>query len=366
MTGGDNSVTQKNTTQTDLTGTGPIVPLAESRPGKDGTFPILIITPGWGSSGYYSPEVLEAAAPQYRKGTQMFLDHPRKSEEQDRPERSIRDLAAVMSEDARWDVAGPWGPGLYARAKPLTEHATLIEELAPYTGLSHRAMGSHAQGEADGRKGTIIEEITGVLSVDFVTLPGRGGQVLSMIEAARKQENGHDSMEKLKIEDVRNNKGIMEALHQEWAGTQEMDAKAKEMGATLKEAQASLAEKDQELARLKEGLLVQEAQAFVVGKLEKTKIPDFTKERLTKTLTGQVPVKEGKIDETAFEALITEAVKEEASYIAKIAKQGQVAGMGGHSESGGSLEEADKALEEAFADLLGNEEAAKIAAKGRR
>ena len=69
--------------------------VAPSAPGK---IKVGLITPGTGSSGYYSQQVLENAARDrvWPKGTHVFFDHPSESEMHDRPERSVRDLAAVL------------------------------------------------------------------------------------------------------------------------------------------------------------------------------------------------------------------------------------------------------------------------------
>ena len=69
-----------------------LIDLGEAAVRSDGTAAIKLITPGWGSSGYYSPAVLEAAGTDrvFPRGTQMFLDHPGSTERPDRPERSVR------------------------------------------------------------------------------------------------------------------------------------------------------------------------------------------------------------------------------------------------------------------------------------
>lgn len=142
---------------------------------------IQIITPGWGSSGYYSAEVLERAATDkvIPAGTQMFLNHASATEHQDRPERDVEKIAAVLVEDATWD-----GTRLFAPADLIGPHAELIESLAPYIGVSIDGSATDISvGEAEGRTGPIIEGLAHVASVDFVTRAGRGGMVL--LEAAR-------------------------------------------------------------------------------------------------------------------------------------------------------------------------------------
>lgn len=143
--------------------------------------PIQIITPGWGSSGYYSADVLQEAATNrvIPAGTHMYFNHASVSEREDRPERDVRDIAAVLVEDARWD-----GTRLVADADILGPHAELIEALAPYIGVSISGSATDITvGEAEGRRGPIIEGLADVASVDFVTHAGRGGMVL--LESAR-------------------------------------------------------------------------------------------------------------------------------------------------------------------------------------
>jgi len=135
---------------------GPLVPLMETKVRSDGTLPILLVNEGWGSSGYYSREVLERDAGVFTKGIQMHLDHMTRAEESQRPEGSVTTLAAVLESDAYFKEDGAEGPGVYGDAKVLDHQKDLIEALAPYVGLSIRASGIARPGEADGKKGPII------------------------------------------------------------------------------------------------------------------------------------------------------------------------------------------------------------------
>lgn len=168
------------TTQTQVRERGRLLEATSATTGGT-TRRIQIITPGWGSSGYYSADVLERAAENrvIPAGTHMYFDHASDSERTDRPERSVRDIAAVLTEDATWD-----GTGLFANADILGPHAELIEALAPYIGVSISGSATDISiGEAEGRTGPIIEDLAHVASVDFVTRAGRGGAVL--LESAR-------------------------------------------------------------------------------------------------------------------------------------------------------------------------------------
>jgi len=160
------------------------VAVREADGAKSGRLQVGLITPGWGSSGYYSDKVLEnaATAKVFPAGTQMFLDHETESEKYDRPERSVRDLAAVLTEDAVWD-----GTQLVGEAQVFGPFVDMLtdEDFAKAIGLSIRAYADGTIGEAEGRKGRIITELVEAVSVDFVTKAGRGGQILQVLESAR-------------------------------------------------------------------------------------------------------------------------------------------------------------------------------------
>ncbi|GEP38881.1 hypothetical protein NPS01_25440 [Nocardioides psychrotolerans] len=150
-----------------------------------GLLEVEFITPGWGSSGYYSPKVIEAAAPLFAVGTHMYFDHPTETEHHERPGRSVRDLAAVIIEAG---VVNKATGGIRGKVKPLAPYRELLtdEAFASNVGVSIRASASDiVVGEAEGRRGPIIEGLVEVDSVDFVTRAGRGGKVLAVLESAR-------------------------------------------------------------------------------------------------------------------------------------------------------------------------------------
>jgi hypothetical protein len=153
---------------------------------SSGRLLIQLISEGWGTSGYYGgPVIAETARDNiFRAGTQMFLDHPTADEDAGRPERSVKDLAAVLTTDARWDEARR---SLVAEAKPMPLYRDLLNDadFVEAVGLSIRAGGIAEHGTAEGRSGMIIQRITEAQSVDFVTRAGRGGKVLALLESAR-------------------------------------------------------------------------------------------------------------------------------------------------------------------------------------
>ena len=312
---------------------GDVIPLMEKAVGRDGTMPVKIIGPGWGTSGYYSPDILQRDGPQiFTAGTKMFWDHPTDEEEAARPEGSLRDLAAELAEDAQWQSDNVFGPGLYAKAKVFTPFQDAVKELAPHIGVSIRGLGKAKEGEADGRKGPIIEEISAAKSVDFVTMPGAGGKILQLFEAARggaaPDDSGGDDMEELKK---------LQEAHAELEG--KYTAAETEI-ARLKEIEA-------ENARLKEIALLGKAKTLVGGKLKEFELPDVTRARLVEALSANPPIVDGELDEASLDELVAETVEAEMAYIAEVAGSGNIRGMGAAGDTGGA-EKGREELKESY------------------
>lgn len=325
------------------------VPLVEKAVRRDGTIAIKLIQPGWGATGYYPAEVLERDGPGvFKAGTQMFWDHDTVTEETERPEGSLSRLAAVLATDARWNAQGKAGPGLYADAKVFEEYQKPINELAPHIGVSIRASGRATPGEAEGRKGLIIQGITSAKSSDFVTKPGAGGQILQMFEAARQGRQVQPATP---------------------AG--ENNPMSDELKSQLTEAQGRLTQLEQTNARLSEALLLRDARDYVAGQLATSTLPDVTKARLAESLATNPPVAGGALDKAAYAARIQEAVKAETEYLQKVAGygSGRIVGMGGTGEQGGGAEfdeaATKKRLAESFQRMGLSEKEAGIAANGR-
>ena len=80
-----------------------------------------------GQLGYYSQPVLETASRDkvWPSGTHVFFDHPSESEAFDRPERSVRDLAAILDEDAHWDASAG---ALVAEARVIGPYRDLVTD----------------------------------------------------------------------------------------------------------------------------------------------------------------------------------------------------------------------------------------------
>lgn len=180
--------------------TGRISEAAAAEAADTGRMLIQHISPGWGSSGYYSAEVLEQAVADQiiPAGTHMYADHPTEEEAKARPVRSIKDLMSVTTEAARLatedDVArGAEVGALVSEVDIVPTYRPLIEHLKDAIGVSIRGDGELVEGTAEGRTGKLVESLAHVKSVDWVTRAGRGGKVLSLVESAQANQRaiGH-------------------------------------------------------------------------------------------------------------------------------------------------------------------------------
>lgn len=302
------------------------ITITEERPIKliekvkaDQSIPVKIIQPGWGSSGYYPQEVLERDAGVYTEGLKMYWNHPTFEEEQERPERDLRDLAGVLVSQGRWEENGKEGPGIYADAEIFSGFQGPVEEMAKYIGLSHRANGKAMQGEAEGRQGQIINSIEEAISVDFVTMPGAGGQIVDLFESYRNNINQKNvdmtELEKLKSD-------------------------LAEVKTSLQERETRIKELEAENQKLNEGQALKEAREMVSGELVDEQLPAVTKKRLIEKLSNGYQLKEGKLDRDAIKAAMQESIKDEKAYIAEISGGGSIVNMGESAPAGGNNDEA--------------------------
>jgi hypothetical protein len=280
--------------------TGDCIPLKEGAVGQDGSAYLKLITPGWGSSGYYSPELLERdGAKAFPKGTKNFWNHQTDAEEAARPEGDLRDLASVLTEDAHWKPNGPAGPGLYARAKVFEQFRQPVDDLAKHIGVSIRATGKAKEGTADGRKGPIIQELNRGISVDYVTTPGAGGQILQLFESARtRQTNTGDE-------------------------TDMNEAEAK----LLRESNQNLLA---EVRKLKERETIREAGNVIAGFFKPILVGEAIEQRVTRRLLERaLPMTAtGELDATATKTLFEAALAEECAFVEQLTGRKVVTGMG--------------------------------------
>ena len=145
---------------------------------------LRLISAGWSlNNNHYGANVLReaAASKAWGAGTRCYVDHMSDEEEQAHPSGSVKNLAAVLTEDARWDESTQ---SLVAEARLFEPWRGPLSQMAEADaiGMSIRAWVTGEQGERDGREGFIVDWVEG-RSVDFVTVPAAGGAIISVLEA---------------------------------------------------------------------------------------------------------------------------------------------------------------------------------------
>lgn len=144
----------------------------------DGSYKIVLITPGLGSTGDYSEEVIRAyCAETWPAGTHSYIDHPTK----ENPGRSPKNLIGTLREDASYEE----GVGAVSYLTPKKHWVDFIEEVAQDCGMSIYAAGTGRKEIREGREVTVVESFTPSVmnSVDLVSYAGRGGKFSESADA---------------------------------------------------------------------------------------------------------------------------------------------------------------------------------------
>ena len=159
-------------------------------PRGTGRFLVRIIDEGEGSSAVYPAAALEAAASAriFPAGTHMYLDHAPDSRRGVHGERSIRDLASVLTSDAVYDTTSR---ALVGEAQAVAGWEHTLEGLAPHVGLSISGLAEVEPPAEQGGK-PIVTQLLAAESVDWVVKAGRGGAVLAILESAPASEAATD------------------------------------------------------------------------------------------------------------------------------------------------------------------------------
>lgn len=150
----------------------------------DGSFRVVLITEGVGSTGVYSSDLMDASAHVFENAP-SYMDHPIDPEKpHERPVLSIGGrFSNVVAED------GPHGRQLAADFKPRAEYRPLFEEFGDILGLS---IFCGAYGEKDDTGRVVVESFDDTdpyRSVDVVVAAGRGGRFKRAEESLRSIES---------------------------------------------------------------------------------------------------------------------------------------------------------------------------------
>lgn len=284
-----------------------------------------------GSSGYYSAEVLRRDGPKaFPAGTHVYFDHATESESFERPERSVKDLAGALIEDAQYED-GPDGKGLFARVQFFPDFIPKIEAMAEVMDveMSIRAAGTVEENES----GRIVTSIVHGMSVDVVTRAGAGGRLIRMTEAATPTAPAVANLSEA-------DKQVMTDLA---TGITTLNTTMTTFLEKLAESQTKKEEEEAEDNKLSAGQ--------IVAKLTESGLPAPSQKRLAESYVEGSDLDKAIEDEKAYVASLTEA--------AKPGKVTRTADDGGQKP--GTVETDDKGTEDkelteslaAFGNLFG-------------
>lgn len=195
--------------------------LHESKIGNDSRYKVVLIQEGLGNfkdAFYYTRDALASAASKF-EGKKIYADHPSASDEQNRPERSTRDILGhfekvelVESEDGRAELHAELvipSDSSFQWAKAMCNHAIEYRRIygdKDFVGLSINASGDAKEADIDEiidsapdvcqdklleakEKGIttvmVVSEISDATSTDLVTEAGAGGKILQLMEESK-------------------------------------------------------------------------------------------------------------------------------------------------------------------------------------
>lgn len=172
--------------------------------------PVVLISEGFGNpvdGHFYSGALLDKSAALF-DGVKAYANHPSKTQEQDRPERDIREIVgfyhtpqvAVVEGKKRLTAVlkifdGPTYQWAWDLAKEAQKFAERYAD-KDLVGLSINAYGVSHQEEVLGKAANVVDAFVDVGSVDMVTQAGAGGgfrlreSIKSILAPARESEGG--------------------------------------------------------------------------------------------------------------------------------------------------------------------------------
>lgn len=299
---------------------------------KDGIAQVRIISPGQGTSAYYKEGQLARDVGAFDGGL-VFIDHPGKNEQKDRPERSLRDLVGPIVGTPTYLKEGKKGPGVYGSVKVAKHWQPLIEDLGSTLGISLRAAGSAIYESMGGKNVKVAEKFNPGAGFDFVTRAGRGGKMVPLLEAA---VTGADTvvnkwLGSATFQESDNGRTEEERFLDYLEGGDMADKDLAGVEAKLAATEAKLKTLETENSRLAEALGLRQAQDLITEALGKdtVKLPVPTKARITKSIAENAPLVEGKLDTAKLTTMIETAITEETEYIESLSPKPGITGMGG-------------------------------------
>jgi len=279
---------------------------------------------------HYPVKTIEEAAPLFA-GLKMYINHPTKQEEKERPERNLSDWASTIKESRAIDGK--------AAAKVSVHDPWLRERLANKTfrenvGLSINAGGLISYGKVNGKEMQIVEKITlnrrnGPASVDWVTEAGARGRVATKLFESRGRKKTMELTDVTLTEMLKERPDLIKELKE--SITKELKESKENT-----EKETKLTEALEKIAVFEKENVARGNQSLVEGWLKEKKVADVLHERITESLKGKEFKNEAELKE-AFE----NAVKKEVEFLNKVSGKGKInLGEGGEAGGDGTLLES--------------------------
>lgn len=274
---------------------------------KGNKWRVKVIEAGWGSSGYYGPEMLAEYGPQvFKKGTKVFMNHPSQMESSDRPERDVHQLAGKLVKDSYFDEATG---SLISEIEFYSHYAPIIKEMAEDVGLSIHALGEASVGEAEGREGPIIEALVAdpLTSVDVVTVAGAGGKFLNLLESYTRKDTETEQV----TESVSEGNGMS-------ISKEEFEAAIADLKAAFVEAITPVVESVSILAEAAKTVEVTDSEEEVIEAIDPIEIATkFNESGLPKLALARVAE---ALKSEANEKTVDELIADEKAYVAAVSE----------------------------------------------
>jgi len=246
---------------------------------------VRLISPGKGSSGFYTAEMLnQFVAEALPKGTLVYLDHTSAEDEAQRDgTRSIKDVAGKFVTDPIFEADAPEGAGSYTTIKFTKAVNSLLEDVGDAIGVSVEVH----DGKKDAQGNITEMRYTPLNSLALVPVPGRDGRVFENFRATAsesQEEEGLDmplTQEEMKGIAEMARDLIVEALKPETTEPVEIDI----AGIVEKVSDAKLPKmlKSAAIAAILEGVSVDDAiktQTDLYEAIAKTVVPEGSDEVL--------------------------------------------------------------------------------------
>lgn len=294
------------------------------------TWQVLLIRPGTSkNNNHYPAETLAKAAPLF-ESKKAFADHATESERRARPERSVRDVVGWF------DSVSSQAQGLLARFHILESADWLRTMLVDaynrgrpdLVGFSIDAEGKTTARQHGGRRVNWVESIERVNSVDVVTEPAAGGELVRLVASHRGDKETDMDLEKLSLEELKKARpDLLEGLVPKAEVEKQLKEAEEKAARTLKEAEDKKAKEAEEVkektalseaTKLEEKIAAMERRDMLREALAESKLPEITQAKIRKAYDGKVYDKEE----------LTKVVNDEREYLASFQESGRVKGTG--------------------------------------